>query len=233
MEALLARLSKSPATNQEVSIPPQLSFDAKIKVLRVSQNAIPIVKQERNRERAAQDQSGFRAGIASTKNAPLGHRAHVNEVSGLQRTARPVRVISGHQNPPERPHPTLSSWLKNMNKLPGLADSLEELARAAPSDCRPQLYRQIATLRMTFKSQQERCIHFLRLTEEYADRYLLDISAEIQQQSSFLDILERRLDKAKTLYRQAIDLRKSYEAGTVNVMKNARKTGKAAFFPLA
>ena len=130
-------------------------------------------------------------------------------------------------------HPTLSSWLKNMNKLSGLIDGLEELARGAPSDYRPQLYRQITTLRMTFKSEQERCIHFLRLTEEYADRYLLDISAEIQQQSSFLDILERRLDRAKTLYRQAIDLRKSYEAETVNVMKNARKTGKAAFFSLA
>ena len=83
---------------------------------------------------------------------------------------------------------------------------------------------------MAFKSQQERCIHFLWLTKEYADRYLLDISAEIQQQSSFLDILERRLDRAKTLYRQATDLRRSYETGFVNVMKNARKTGKAAFF---
>ena len=146
--------------------------------------------------------------------------------------AQPVRVIPGHQNPRERLHPTLSSWLKNMNKLSSLIDGLEELAHAAPSDCRPQLYRQIATLRMTVKSQQERCIHFLRLTEEYSDRYLLDISAEIQQQSSFHDILEIRLDRAKTLYRQATDLRKSYETGTVNVMKNARKTGKAAFLSL-
>ena len=145
------------------------------------------------------------------------------------RTCQPVIMA---QNPPERLHPTLSSWLKNMNKLSGLIDRLEELACAAPSDYRPQLDRQVATLRVTFKSQRERCIQFLRLTEEYADRYLLDISAEIQQQSSFLDMLERRLDMAKTLYCQAIDLRKSYEAGTVNVMKNARKTGKAAFISL-
>jgi len=147
----------------------------------------------------------------------------------LSQTCRPVIMA---QNPPERLHPTLSSWLKNMNKLSDPIDRLEELARTAPSDYRPQLYKQLATLRTTFKSQRERCIQFLRLTEEYADRYLLDISGEIQQQSSFLDILERRLDMAKTLYSQAIDLRKSYEAGTVNVMKNARKTGKAAFLYL-
>jgi len=149
---------------------------------------------------------------------------------GCERTS--VRVIPGHQNPLERLHPSLSSWLKKLNKLSSLIDNLEELARAAPSDCRPQSYKQIDTLRMTLKSQRERCIHFLRLTEEYADRYLLDISAEIQQQSSYLDILERRLGRAKTLYRQVIDLRKSYEAETANVMKNVRKTGKAAFFSL-
>ena len=207
--------------------------DADLEAHRVLQHVIAFVEQKKERlQRAAQDQSRFRAGITSTKNAPLDHRTQANEAPGLQTMVRPVQAIPGHQNPLERLHPTLSSWLMNMNKLSGLIDSLEELTRAAPSDCRPQLKKQIALLRMTFKNQQERCIHFLRLTEEYADRYLLDISAEIQQQSSFLDILERRLDRAKTLYRQAIDLRKSYETGTVNVMKNARKTGKAVFFSL-
>jgi hypothetical protein len=70
----------------------------------------------------------------------------------------------------------------------------------------------------------------LRLTEEYANRYLLDISAEIQQQSSFLDMLEKRLDMARTLYGQAADLRKSYELGTASAMKNARDTGGACLF---
>ena len=144
----------------------------------------------------------------------------------LSRTRRPVK------KPPARLHPILSSWLKNMNKLSSLIDRLEELACVAPSDYRPKLHRQVATLRVTFKSQRERCIQFLRLTEEYADRYLLDISTEIQQQSSFLEMLESRLDMAKILYRKAIDLRKLYEARTVNVMKNARKTGKAAAFSL-
>jgi len=132
--------------------------------------------------------------------------------------------------PPERLHPTLSSWLKNINKLSDLIDRLQELASAAPTDHRSRLHRQVATLRATFKRQQERCIEFLRLTEEYAGRYLLGISAEIQQQSSFLDMLEKRLDMARTLYGQAVDLRKSYELGTASAMKNARDTGEDAFF---
>ena len=131
--------------------------------------------------------------------------------------------------PPERLHPTLSSWLKNMNKLSDLIDRLHELTSAAPIALKPRLHRQVATLRASFERQRERCAEFLRLTEEYANRYLLDISAEIQQQSSFLDMLGKRLDMARALYDQAVDLRKSYESGTANAMKNARDTGKALF----
>ncbi len=124
-------------------------------------------------------------------------------------------------------HPTLSSWLKNMDKLSNLIDHLEELASATPLDLRHQLYRQVASLRTAFKRQQQRYFEFLRITEEYADQYLLDISTQIEQQSSFLDKLEKRLDMAKTLYYQADDLRKSYELGTKNVMKCVRETGEA------
>ena len=116
-----------------------------------------------------------------------------------------------------------------MNKLSDLVNRLEELASAAPMVHRPRPHRQVATLRATSKRQQERCIEFLRLAEEYANRYLLDISAEIQQQSSFLDMLKKRLDMARTLYNQAVDLRKSYELGTASAMKNARNTGEATF----
>ena len=122
--------------------------------------------------------------------------------------------------------PTLSSWLKNMNKLSSLIDRLEELASSAPEEHRSQISRTVATLRTTFKKQQERCIEFLQLSEEYADKYLLDFSAEIRQQSSFLDMLEKRLDMAKTLRQQAVDLRRSYESGTVATMKDLRATGK-------
>ena len=125
--------------------------------------------------------------------------------------------------------PTLSSWRKNMNKLSSLIDTLEELASSAPEEHRSQLSRQVATLRATFKKQQERYIDFLQLSEEYADKYLLDISAEIRQQSSFLDMLEKRLDMAKTLRRQAVDLRRSYESGTVATMKDVRTIGKIPF----
>ena len=73
---------------------------------------------------------------------------------------------------------------------------------------------------------------FLQLSEEYANKYLLDISAEIQQQSSFLDKLKERLEAAEKLHGDVIDLQKLYESGTVSVMKNFRTTGKAVLFRL-
>ena len=120
-----------------------------------------------------------------------------------------------------------------MEKLSRLIDRLEELASATPSDVRRQLYRQVDSLRMAFKRQQQRYFEFLRLTEDYANRYLLDISTEIDLQRDFLDKLEKRLDMAKTLYHQADDLRKSYETGTMNAMKIVRETGEAtpSLFP--
>ena len=53
--------------------------------------------------------------------------------------------------PPDKLHPTLSSWLKNMNKLDSLINRLQELASAAPPDYRPQLLNKVAALRTTFK----------------------------------------------------------------------------------
>ena len=77
----------------------------------------------------------------------------------------------------------------------------------------------------TFKRQQERCIEFLQLSEEYASKYLLDISGKIQQESAFLETLEKRLDMAKMLCGQAIALRRSHESGTVATLKDVRETG--------
>ena len=236
-QAFLASISsESPAlTPEAMSILPRFSHTsgANLEAHRVPQHVIAFVERNReNLQRAAQYQSGFRADVTSTKNAPQDHQAQSNEVSGPQMMVRLPQDIPGYQEHPERLHPTLSSWLNNMDKLSGLIDRLEELACAAPSDYRPQLDKQVAALRKTYKSQRERCIQFLQLTGEYADRYLLDISAEIQQQSSFLEMLQRRLEMAETLYYQAIDLRKSYETGTVNVMKDACKTGKPPFFTL-
>jgi hypothetical protein len=122
-------------------------------------------------------------------------------------------------------HPTFSSWLRNINVLSALINRLCDLARTAPLETQPQLHRQVAVLRAGFKRQQERCIAFLQLTEEYADRFLSDISEEIQQQTSFLEALERRLDMARSLRKQAVDLRQSYEVGTLDCIKEVRNTG--------
>ena len=126
---------------------------------------------------------------------------------------------------PDKLHLILSSCLENMNELSGPIDRLQELLFSSPENHRSQ---QVAMLRATFKKQQEHCIEILELSEEYATRYLFDISAEIQQQSMFLDMLGKRLDMAKTLRGYAIDLRRSHESATVNTMRDVGATGKAA-----
>ena len=114
---------------------------------------------------------------------------------------------------------TLSSWLRNMNRLSTLIDRLSELADTASVEHRPELIRRVTDLRTDFNRQQERYAAFLRLTKKYADRFLSDISEEIQQQSSFLDALEKRLDMAKCLREKVVYLRESYEVGTLKRIK--------------
>jgi hypothetical protein len=115
-----------------------------------------------------------------------------------------------------------------MNKLSSLIDRLHELAASAPAEYRSRLSNQVAALRAMSKKQKEHFTEFLQLSEEYANRYLDDISAEIQQQRSFLDKLEGRLEAAKKLRVEAVDLQMRYESGTVDTIKDLRATGKAA-----
>jgi hypothetical protein len=113
-----------------------------------------------------------------------------------------------------------------MNKLDSLINRLQELASSAPPDHRSQLLNKVAALRTTFKRQQERFIEFLQLSEEYANKYLLDISAKIQQQSTVLDNIEERLEAANKLQGDAVNLQMFYESGTVSIMRDLRVTGK-------
>ena len=78
-----------------------------------------------------------------------------------------------------------------------------------------------------FKKQQRRCIEFLQLSEDYANKYLLDIDGEIRQQSALLDNLEERLEAAKKLHGDAANLQMLYESETVASMNAVRATGKA------
>ena len=128
---------------------------------------------------------------------------------------------------PEQSQQTLSSWLKNMNKLDSLINRLQELASSAPPENRAQLLNKVAALRATFKKQQERFIEFLKLSEEYADNYLHNISTQIEQQSTVLDNLRQRLDAANKIQEEAVDLQTFNESGTVAAMKDLRApTGK-------
>ena len=134
--------------------------------------------------------------------------------------------LSRIQPPQDKLHPTLSSWLKNINKLDNLINRLRELASSAPTDYRSQLLNKVAALRTTFRKQQERCTEFLQLSEDYANKYLLDIDAEIRQQSTLLDNLEERLEAANKLHGDAVHLQVLYESGTVASMNDLRATGK-------
>ena len=146
-------------------------------------------------------------------------------------TQEHVPTLPPALTPPEQLHPsdpTLSCWIKNMNKLSSLIDRLQDLASSAPAEYQSQLSRQVVALRATFKKQQEHFMEFLQLSEEYANKYLLDISAEIEQQSSFLEKLEGRLEAANKLRGEAFELQILYESGTVASMENLRATGKAS-----
>ena len=118
-----------------------------------------------------------------------------------------------------------------MNKLSSLIDRLQELASSAPAEYRSQLSRKVVALRARSKKQQEQFMEFLQLSGEYADKYLLDISAEIKQQSCFLEKLEGRLEAAKKLRQDAVDLQLFYESGTVATMENLRATGNSSSSP--
>lgn len=122
---------------------------------------------------------------------------------------------------------TLSSWLENMDKLDSLTSRLQKLASSAPPEHRAQLLNKVQALRATFKRQQERFIEFLQLSEEYANKYLFNISTEIQQQRTVLDNLGKRLEAANKLHEEAVDLQTFYESETVATMKHLRATGEA------
>jgi len=140
----------------------------------------------------------------------------------------PFNVVTTITNPVTSPnmlYTTLSSWCKNVSRLSSLIDRLIELAIAAPPEHRRPLVRQAAALRADFQRQQESLVAFFLLARKYADRFLSDISDEIQQRTSFLDAMERRLDMAKTLREQAVHLHKSYEVQVLGSMKKVRRTG--------
>jgi len=71
-------------------------------------------------------------------------------------------------------------------------------------------------------------MELLQLSEGNVNRYLLNIDTEIQQQSEFLDKLEGRLEAAKRLRGEALELQRLYESGTAATMRDLRATGKIA-----
>jgi hypothetical protein len=161
------------------------------------------------------DEQQFVNGVTSTTSSYTQEHVATSQSSPL-----------GIPKPPNKFHPTLSCWIKNMDKLESLINRLEEIAFSVPAQHQSQILKQVAALRGKFKRQQERITKFLKLSEEYANKYLLDISAEIREQSSFLEKLEGRLEAAKKLHEDANELKQLYETGTVAIMQGLRAKGK-------
>jgi hypothetical protein len=140
--------------------------------------------------------------------------------------SRPVRMPDGTL---KWPSTAWSSWAENMSKLSALIDDAEALIASESARCylhiKIEMDRQVSELRENLEKQRERFTALLRLTKDYADLVLLDVSEEIQQQSSLLDSLERRLDMAKTLREEVVQLRKSYDVGTLDPIRKLRRTG--------
>jgi hypothetical protein len=66
----------------------------------------------------------------------------------------------------------------------------------------------------------------MRVSKRYANRRVSDVSEEIQQQSSSLDTLEKRLDMAQTLCEQVDHLHKLHEVETLeSINKDLVLTG--------
>ena len=197
-----------------------------------------LSRREAERRRPFADDAGDSKSVAATsQSSPIcdstGSLTSSPTKSDTQPSSTQGHVSTSQSSPscilapPEKLHPTLSCWIKNMKKLSSLTDRLQELASSAPTEHQSQLLRQVNALRVTSKKQQEQFVDFLRLSEEYAKEHLLDIDAYIQQQSSFLAKLERHLEAAKKLRGEAAELQMLYESGTVATMRNLRTTGKA------
>ncbi|KAI0062419.1 hypothetical protein BV25DRAFT_1915964 [Artomyces pyxidatus] len=128
-------------------------------------------------------------------------------------------------------NPTLSSWLANMSRLCDLVEQIQELANSAPPGTRRAILDKVAVLRAAYKKQQERCIDFLQLTQDYADRYLKDIAGEIQSQGAMLRVLEQRLKAAKGLRTDVVDLQRAFKIGTFKGLKSVRKSVRGMSLP--
>ncbi|KAI0057572.1 hypothetical protein BV25DRAFT_1920044 [Artomyces pyxidatus] len=99
-----------------------------------------------------------------------------------------------------------------MARLSAPVDEFHALARAAPVEHRKPILARVAELRAAYKKQQERCIAFRQLTQEYADRYLADISDG-------------------DLRAEVVSLKSVFEKGTCAGLKSVRKAVMAVSLP--
>ncbi|KAI0042174.1 hypothetical protein FA95DRAFT_610902 [Auriscalpium vulgare] len=117
-----------------------------------------------------------------------------------------------------------------MTRLATAINHVEELVCTTSAEHQPSLRAQVVELRDIFTRHQNRYDEFVKLSKEYADQYLHDLSDEIRSQSAWLDLLERRLELAKTLRSTAVDLGASFAKGVCKELKGVRAAVRACPF---
>ncbi|KAI0049157.1 hypothetical protein FA95DRAFT_951366 [Auriscalpium vulgare] len=126
-------------------------------------------------------------------------------------------------------HSTLSAWVENMRRLSGMIDAFQDISLAAPVNQQPGLTQKVAEMRADLRMQRERHDAFLQLTREYADRYLEDIKDEVHSQRALLDMLEHRLDAAKQLRTDVVEMQRSFAKGAREGFQEVKACARPCF----
>ena len=100
-QALLASIPQdsNQITPEVLTILPRFSqtSGADLEAHRVPPHIIAFVEQHRDQlQRAAQDQSGFRTGLTSTRNLPPDNRAQINQAAAFQGRGPPQLIPNNH-----------------------------------------------------------------------------------------------------------------------------------------
>ena len=128
---------------------------------------------------------------------------------------------------PYKLHTTLSTWIKNMNKLSSI-DRLQELTSFATAEHRSRLSNQVVALRVTSKRQQERFIEFLQLSEGMPINIYSTFPPRFNNKAPFWTICKY----AWKLQRSYVERRIVVRVWNSCHYRAFRAAGKATFFRL-
>ncbi|KAI0040988.1 hypothetical protein FA95DRAFT_787189 [Auriscalpium vulgare] len=115
---------------------------------------------------------------------------------------------------PPRLGKTLSAWIENMNRV-------EELGRGVAH----RYYEESIFAREYWQRKQYN--EFLKMTQDYAERYLEDVAEEIFWERTQIDDFEKRLREAEAIHKKVVELRNLFEKQTGKAFKDVNAASSA------